>query len=63
MVKTQNLENQELASYMLVELITHGYIEQRVSLYYFSRNAQTLSVSMFIVGIMAEAKVKIMKDS
>jgi|ERR1044071_1401368 superfamily II DNA helicase RecQ len=53
----------ELASYMLADLITRGYIEQRVSLYYSSPNAQTLSVSMFIVGIMVEAKARIMNDS
>ena len=48
---------------MLADLVTRGYIEQRVLLYYPSPNAQTLSASMFIVGLMAEAKARVIEDS
>ena len=53
----------ELASYMLADLIVYGYVKQKISLYYFLSNAQNLSVSMFIVGLVAEAKTRVMEDS
>jgi len=53
----------ELASYMLADLVMRGYVKQKISLYYSSPNAQNLSVSMFIVGLVAEAKTRVMKDS
>ena len=53
----------ELAGYMLADLVIRDYIKQKVSLYYSSPNAQTLSASMFIVGLMAEAKARVIEDS
>lgn len=53
----------EFASYILADLVTRGYIEQKISLYFSSPNAQTLSTSMFITGLVAEAKVRAIADS
>ncbi|CAB4441893.1 unnamed protein product [Rhizophagus irregularis] len=49
----------ELGSYMLADLIIRGYIEQKNLLRYSSPNAQTLSASMFIIGLVDEAETKI----
>ncbi|CAI2176513.1 18737_t:CDS:2 [Funneliformis geosporum] len=40
-----------------------SYVEQKISLYYSSPNAQNLSASMFIVRLIAEAKMRVMEDS
>jgi len=53
----------ELASYMLADLVVRSYVEQKISLYYSSPNAQNLSASMFIVELVAEAKMRVMEDS
>ncbi len=52
----------ELVSYMLADLIVYGYVKQKISLYYFLSNAQNLSVSMFIVGLVAKVKTRVMKN-
>ncbi|GES72623.1 putative sgs1 protein [Rhizophagus clarus] len=44
-------------------LVAHGYIEQKISLYYSSPNAQTLSMNMFIIGIKEGAKERAIVDS
>jgi len=48
---------------MLADLVVHGYVEQKILLYYSLPNAQNLSVNMFIIGLIAEAKMRVMKDS
>ena len=53
----------ELAGYMIADLVIRNYIQQKTSLYYSSPNAQTLSASIFITGLIAEAKIRIMEDS
>ncbi|CAG8660723.1 18191_t:CDS:10 [Rhizophagus irregularis] len=53
----------ELTSYMLADLVVRGYIEQKISLYYSSPNAQTLSMSMFIIGLKEGAKERAIVDS
>jgi superfamily II DNA helicase RecQ len=53
----------ELAGYMLADLVVRGYIEQKTLLYYSSPNAQTLSMSMFVVGLKEGAKERAMVDS
>ncbi len=56
-------KSKELAGYMFVNLVIHDYIKQKISLYYSLSNAQTLSISIFIMKFEAEAKVRIMIDS
>ncbi len=56
-------KSKELAGYMVADLVIHNYVQQKTSLYYSSPNAQTLSASIFITGLVAEAKVRVMKDS
>ena len=53
----------EVASYMLADLVVRGYIKQRISLYRSSPSAQTLSANMFIIGLVAEIKEKVIADS
>ena len=53
----------EVTSYILADLVIRNYIQQKTSLYYSSPNAQTLSASTFITGLVAEAKVRVMEDS
>ncbi len=53
----------ELAGYMVADLVICNYVQQKTSLYYSSPNAQTLSASIFIIGLVTEAKVRVMKDS
>jgi len=53
----------ELAGYMVADLVICNYVQQKTSLYYSLPNAQTLSASIFITGLVAEAKVRVMEDS
>ena len=53
----------EVASYMLADLVVRGYIKQRISLYRSSPSAQTLSANMFIIGLIAGIKEKVIADS
>ncbi|CAB5378115.1 unnamed protein product [Rhizophagus irregularis] len=53
----------ELAGYMLADLIVRGYVEQKISLYYFSPNAQTLSMNVFIIGLKEGARKRAIIDS
>ncbi|CAI2168534.1 809_t:CDS:2, partial [Funneliformis geosporum] len=46
-----------------IDLVVRGYVEQKISLYYSSPNAQTLSASMYIIGLIAEAKARVIADS
>ncbi|CAB5376239.1 unnamed protein product [Rhizophagus irregularis] len=53
----------ELAGYMLADLIVRGYVEQKISLYYSSPNAQTLSMNVFIIGLKEGARERAIIDS
>ncbi|CAI2189200.1 10902_t:CDS:2, partial [Funneliformis geosporum] len=49
-------ELEELASYMLTDLVIRNYIQQKTSLYYSLPNAQTLSANTFIMELVAKVK-------
>ncbi|CAB5395424.1 unnamed protein product [Rhizophagus irregularis] len=53
----------ELAGYMLADLIVRDYVEQKISLYYSSPNAQTLSMNVFIMGLKEGARERAIIDS
>ncbi|CAB4427918.1 unnamed protein product [Rhizophagus irregularis] len=53
----------EFSAYILADLVVRGYVEQKTLLHYPSPNAQTLSASVFIEGLAAEAKTRVIEDS
>ncbi|CAB5306689.1 unnamed protein product [Rhizophagus irregularis] len=56
-------KSKEFSGYILADLIVRGYVEQKTLIHYSSPNAQTLSASVFIEGLMTEAKARVIEDS